>query len=245
MDDHEKFIVERAKRIMSYQAENELNVAAQEFLKQSLFYQYSYNFEWMGLPVIQYPQDLIALQEIIWRTQPDLIIETGIARGGSLVFYASMLAQLGGNRKVIGIDVDLRLHNKERLLKHPMAAWIQLVEGSSIEANTVIQVKSVAEQYQSIMVCLDANHTHEHVLQELHLYAPLVTQENYCVVFDTIIEMMPKGFYQNRPWDKANNPKTAISSYLKENADMKIDDEIDRKLLISAARGGYLKNMRK
>lgn len=241
MDDHEQFVYERIKRLERYQGNKALINTADAFLEQTVHNQYSYNFEWMGLPIIQYPQDLVALQEIIWNTKPDLIIETGIARGGSLVFYASMLAQLGGHRKVIGIDVDLRCHNKARLLNHPMSEWIHFIEGSSISDEIFIQVNDMSKQYGNIMVCLDSNHTCEHVLQELRLYAPLVTLGGYCVVFDTIIENMPKGHYQNRPWDKGNNPKTAIEQYLAENTDMEVDAEIDAKLLISAAQGGYLK----
>lgn len=242
MDDHEHFLYERNERIKRYQVEEELNNSAEVFLEQTVRHEYSYNFEWMGLPVIQYPQDLIALQEIIWDTKPDLIIETGIARGGSLVFYASMLALLGGERKVLGIDVDLRAHNKTRLLKHPMANLIQFIEGSSISEDTASQVRDISKQYKNIMVCLDSNHTAEHVLQELRFYAPLVSKNCYCVVFDTIIDKMPAGYYQNRPWDKGNSPKTAIDLYLLENEALKVDTVIDAKLLVSAAQGGYLKH---
>ncbi len=240
MDDHEQFINERNQRILGYSTAEALKDSADAFLKQTLYHEYSYNFEWMGLPVIQYPQDLLALQEIIWRTQPDLIIETGIARGGSLVFYASILALLGGNRKVVGIDIDFRAHNKARLIRHPMAQWIEIIEGSSVAADTFKQVQAIVGNYSSIMLCLDSNHTHEHVLQELNLYAPLVTQNNYCVVFDTIIEEMPEGYYQNRPWDRGNNPKTAVFEFLKRNQNWKIDQAIDQQLQISAARSGYL-----
>jgi cephalosporin hydroxylase len=240
MDDHKQFIEERNNRISQYQEKQKLTSCSDDFLLQSLIHQYSYNFEWMGLPVIQYPQDLIVLQEIIWDCKPDLIIETGIARGGSLVFYASMLAQLGGERKVIGIDVDLRSHNRKRLLHHPMSQWIELIDGSSIDLNVFAEVRKLSSSYKKIMVCLDSNHTEEHVLEELRLYAPLVTNGNYCVVFDTIIEHMPEGFYQDRPWDKGNNPKTAIDIFLKENTHFEIDTRIDDKLLVSAAKGGYL-----
>jgi len=241
MDDHQQFLGERNERIHRFQAETKLKDSASVFLEQTLRHEYSYNFEWMGLPVIQYPQDLIALQEIIWQTKPDLIIETGVARGGSLVFYASMLSQLGGDRKVLGIDVDLREHNKKRLLAHPLSEWIQLLDGSSTDSETYVLVKNLTQQYKSVMVCLDSNHTSEHVLQELNLYGALVTSGNYCVVFDTIIEKMPAGFYQNRPWDKGNSPETAIQQYLAENCEFEIDQEMDAKLLISAALGGYLK----
>jgi len=241
MDDHKQFISERNRRIYSYQVEKKLKNSADIFLEETLRNEYSYNFEWMGLPVIQYPQDLVMLQEIIWNTKPDLIIETGIARGGSLAFYASMLAQLGGNRRVIGIDVDLRAHNKARLLSHPMSEWMHFIEGSSISDEIFSQINDLAKQYQNVMVCLDSNHTCKHVLQELRLYAPLVTPGSYCVVFDTIIENMPQGYYQDRPWDKGNNPRTAIELYLAENTGMEVDGAIDAKLLISAAQGGYLK----
>ncbi len=239
-DDHDQFLKARKQRLQSVEGNSELIDSAQAFLKQCHHDDYSYNFDWMGLPVIQYPQDLLVMQEIIWRVKPDLIIEMGIARGGSLVFYASMLELLGSEGRVLGIDVDIREHNKRRVLDHPMSKRIEMIEGSSLDSDTHRRVKEIAHQHQTIMVCLDSNHTHEHVLNELRLYAPLVSSGSYCVVFDTIVELMPDNHYQNRPWNKGNSPATAVLSYLEECKDFKVDVEVDCKLLISAALGGYL-----
>ena len=232
---------------------------------------YSYHFEWLGRPIIQYPQDIVAMQELIWRVSPDLIIETGIAHGGSLIFSASMLALLdmrdaiktGGTidprvsqRKVLGIDIDIRAHNRQAIETHPMATRIQMIEGSSIDSEITSQVRQIASGYQRVLVCLDSNHTHDHVLAELEAYAPLVSAGSYCVVFDTLIEDMPDEFFQDRPWCKGNNPKTAVWEYLKRlgGNDRKgvdgavlrfeIDKRIEHKLLITVAPDGYLERVR-
>jgi len=218
---------------------------------------YTYNFTWLGRPIIQYPQDMAAMQELIWEIKPDLIIETGIAHGGSLVFSASMLAMLDmceakkekksidpsqSKRKVLGIDIDIRSHNREAIEAHPMASRIQMIQGSSISREIIDQVHSIAAQYSKILVCLDSNHTHEHVLEELKAYAPLVTKGSYCVVFDTLIEDMPKEMFPDRPWGPGNNPKTAVWEFLKTHPEFEIDKSIDNKLLISVAPDGFLKN---
>jgi cephalosporin hydroxylase len=209
---------------------------------------YSYHFEWMGRPIIQYPQDIVQFQEIVWQTKPDLIIETGIAHGGSLVLSASMLSLLPPaerQRMVLGIDIDIREHNREAIETHPMAGRIKMIEGSSIDLNVAAQVKDYAKNFNSIMVCLDSNHTHEHVLEELKIYAELVSVGNYCIVWDTIIEDMPQGSFPERPWDKGRNPKTAVWEFLKENDDFIIDKDIQNKLLITVAPDGYLKRIGK
>lgn len=204
-------------------------------------HRYSYNFTWLGRPIIQFPQDILAMQEIIWRVKPDLIIETGIAHGGSLVFYASMLELLGGDGRVIGIDIEVRSHNRAAIESHPMFKRITMIEGSSTDEAVVEQVRELARGKQSVLVCLDSNHTHAHVLRELQLYAPLVTKGSYLVVFDTIIEDMPAGYFSGRPWDKGNNPKTAVWEFLKTTDRFEIDRDIPNKLLITVAPDGYLK----
>jgi cephalosporin hydroxylase len=217
--------------------------AAAAFNVASNSAQYSYNFSWMGRPIIQYPQDMIAMQELIWQVQPDLIIETGIAHGGSLIYYASIL-ELIGRGSVLGIDIDIRAHNRKEIERHPMFKRIKMIEGSSIAEDMAQQVRSYAKGKESIMVCLDSNHTHEHVLEELKLYAPLVTKGSYLVVFDTIVEDLPEGYFsQKRPWGISNNPKTAVKEFLATNRDFEIDRSIDNKLLISVAPGGYLKRI--
>jgi cephalosporin hydroxylase len=210
---------------------------------------YTYNFTWMGRPIIQYPQDMVALQELIWTIQPDLIVETGIAHGGSLIFSASMLelnAVCGGNAnaRVLGVDIDIRAHNREAIEAHPMARRIDMIQGSSISEDVIAQVRAYAEGKERVLVILDSNHTHEHVLAELHAYAPLVTLGSYCVVFDTLIEDMPTELFPDRPWGPGDNPKTAVWEYLQSHPEFEIDRSIQHKLLITVAPDGYLKRVK-
>lgn len=210
---------------------------------------YTYNFEWLGRPIIQYPQDIMAMQELIWQVQPDLIVEMGIAHGGSLIFFASMLelnAACGGpeDAGVLGVDIDIRQHNRKAIEEHPMARRISMIEGSSIDPNTIEQVKAGTEGKKKIMVCLDSNHTHDHVLAELEAYAPLTSVDSYCVVFDTLIQDMPAELFEDRDWGPGDNPKTAVWQYLKTHPEFEIDKSIDNKLLISVAPDGYLKRIR-
>ncbi|MBS1644362.1 MAG: cephalosporin hydroxylase family protein [Bacteroidetes bacterium] len=237
----EEFKSECSTRVAEYAANIELNNAAKAFNEVSNREKYSYNFSWMGRPIIQYPQDMIAMQELIWDIQPDILIETGIAHGGSLIFYASLM-ELIGKGEVLGIDIDIRAHNRAAIEAHPMAKRISMIQGSAIDENIVDQVKKHAAGKEVVMVCLDSNHTHEHVLRELELYAPLTTVGSYCVVFDTIVEDMPRAMY-DRPWDVGNNPKTAVWEYLKSHSEFEIDKQIDNKLLISVAPDGYLKRI--
>ncbi|WP_321777745.1 cephalosporin hydroxylase family protein [Sulfurimonas sp.] len=248
MDEIEKFENERVELIKSNEVNKSLKTSAIDFLTKSAAVNYSYNFSWMGRPIIQYPQDIIAMQEIIWEVKPDLIIETGIAHGGSLIFSASMLTLLEAcgeieNGQVLGIDIDIRAHNKEAIETHPMSKKITMFEGSSIDDVMIAKVHEFAKRGKKILVCLDSNHTHEHVLAELRAYANLASIGSYCIVFDTLIEDMPKGFY-DRPWDKGDNAKTAVWEYLKENDNFEIDKQIDNKLLISVAPDGYLKRIK-
>jgi cephalosporin hydroxylase len=208
----------------------------------SLRNRYSYNFEWLGRPIIQYPQDIIALQEIVWNIKPDLIIETGIAHGGSLIFYASLL-ELIGKGEVLGIDIDIRKHNRKEIERHKMFKRIKMIEGSSTDERVIKEVEKIAKRHKKIMVCLDSLHTHKHVLEELNLYSKFVSPGSYLIAFDTIIEYMPKGFFKDRPWDKGDNPATAVNEFLKKNKNFVIDEEIEDKLLITVAPNGYLKRI--
>lgn len=236
----------------------EIRSLGSQFVLSSASFSYSYNFDVLGIPIIQYPQDMVALQELIWKVKPDLIIETGIAHGGSLIMSASMLSLLDmceaiefetvfdpkkSKRKVLGLDIDIRHHNREAIEAHPMSSRIQMIQGSSISPEVIEQVKSVAKNYQRVLVCLDSNHTHDHVLAELEAYAPLTSVGSYCVVFDTIVEDMPKSMFPDRPWGPGNNPKTAVWEYLKTHPEFEIDKSIDHKLLISVAPDGYLKRV--
>lgn len=214
---------------------------ALDFLIKTADAKYSYNFTWLGLPIIQLPQDIIAMQEIIWQVRPELIIETGIAHGGSLIFYASMLELLGGERKVVGIDIDIRQHNRVEIEKHPMFKRISMIEGSSIDETIAQQVHDFARGSKTVLVTLDSNHTHDHVLKELEIYSPLVTKGSYLVVFDTIIEDLPDDFFPDRPWGKGNNPKTAVHEFLRTNDRFVIDKDIEHKLLITVSPDGYLR----
>jgi cephalosporin hydroxylase len=204
-------------------------------------YEYSYHFSWLGRPIIQFPQDVLAIQEIIWRVRPDLIVETGIAHGGSLIFHASLLELLGGDGRVVGIDVDIRAHNRVEIEKHPLFPRITMLQGSSTAEEIVRQVREIALGKQRVMVVLDSNHTHAHVLQELQSYGPLVTPGSYLIVLDTIIEEMPGDSYPDRPWGRGNNPRTAVWEYLKTTDRFEIDEEIQNKLLITVAPDGYLR----
>ena len=223
--------------------------AAQAFTVASIAAQYSYNFSWLGRPIIQYPQDIMAMQELIWQVQPDLIIETGIAHGGSLIFSAAMLelnAACGGptDARVVGVDIDIRAHNRAAIEAHPMFKRITLIQGSSIDAGIVAQVHALAVGRQRVMVCLDSNHTHAHALAELEAYATLTTVDSYCVVFDTIIEDVPGALYPDRPWGPGDNPKTAVWQYLEKHTEFEIDAQVDHKLLISMSPSGYLRRVR-
>jgi len=240
MNQIEQFQQECLERIKANKKNDSLISAAKSFIKESTLPKYSYNFTWLGRPIIQYPQDMIAMQEIIWQVKPDLIIETGIAHGGSLIFYASMLELLGNNGQVLGIDIDIREHNRVKIEKHPMYKRITMIEGSSIDENVVQNVRDFAKDKKRVLVALDSMHTHDHVLKELELYSPLVTKGSYIVVFDTIIEDMPNNFFPDRPWGKGNNPKTAVWEFMKNNDRFEIDKKIENKLLITVAPDGYL-----
>lgn len=223
--------------------------AARAFTKASIAAKYSYNVSWLGRPIIQYPQDIVAMQELIWSIQPDLIIETGIAHGGSLVFSASMLelnAACGGPQtgEVVGVDIEIRSHNRKAIEAHPMFRRISMIEGSSIAPGIVEQVHAKAIGKQRVLVCLDSNHSHEHVLAELQAYAPLVSVRSYCVVFDTIVEDLSTEVLHGRPWGPGNSPKTAVREFLKTHPEFEIDKRVDNKLLISVAPDGYLERVR-
>ncbi|NCB21878.1 MAG: cephalosporin hydroxylase [Deltaproteobacteria bacterium] len=250
MNMHEKFRMERIEGIAEQGKDEEARRLSQAWISHPGLHQYSYNFSWMGRPIIQYPQDIVAMQELIFTVQPDLIIETGIAHGGSLILYASLLelnAMCGGqqNFSVLGIDIDIRAHNREAIEAHPIfqRGHITMLEGSSIDADMVAKVHKFAAPYKRIMVLLDSNHTHEHVFSELTAYAPLVSVDSYCVVFDTVIENMAADAYPDRPWGKGNNPMTAAGAYLASHPEYVCDEMMDSKLLISVAPKGFLKRI--
>ena len=225
-----------------------LDELTEQWFEASVANRYSYNFTWLGRPVIQYPQDLVMLQEIIWETQPELIIETGIAHGGSLIFSASMLelnAACGGpsGARVLGVDIDIRQHNRVAIEQHAMFRRISMIEGSSTDPIVVEQVQAAANGRSSVLVILDSSHTYAHVRDELEAYAHLASVGSYCVVFDTAIEDLPANFNMDRPWGPGNSPKTAVREFLSQNPDFVSEESIDRKLLISVAPEGYLRRI--
>ncbi len=229
----DKFEKEKERMIVKMSDDTGLKQESLAWIEKSSIYKYSYNFKWMDCPIIQFPQDMIAMQELIWQVKPDLIIETGIAHGGSLIFYASMLELIGEDGQILGVDIDIREHNRIEIEKHKMFKRITMIQGSSIDEDIAKQVYEFAKGKQRVLVVLDSNHTHDHVLKELELYSLLVTKESYLVVFDTVVEDMPEDFFPDRPWGKGNNPKTAVWKFLKQNDRFEIDKEIEAKLLIT------------
>jgi len=258
MNPEELFAFERMERLQEFAADKNLNDLAHNWVFHSMQQKYLYNFDWLGRPIIQYPEDMVAIQELIWKVRPTLIIETGIAHGGSLVLSASMLALLDyceavesgktldpktSSRQVVGIDIDIRSHNRGAIEAHPLSGLITMVEGSSVDKNVIDKVHELAAGHKSVMVFMDSNHTYEHVLGELNAYAHLVTVGSYCVVFDTFVEDMPPKYFPDRPWDKGNSPKTAVHEYRRTHPEFVIDKSIDNKLLISVAPDGYLRRI--
>ena len=270
MSEHNKFRERNIAMIARANLDEQFESLSRSWFNKSHAYEYSYHFEWMGRPIIQYPQDIVAMQELIWEVKPDLIVEMGIAHGGSLIFSASMLALLdyceaaeaaaimdpaNPKRQVLAVDIDIREHNRTAIEAHPMSNRITMIQGSSILPDVIDRVCVFARDYGRILVCLDSNHTHEHVLAELEAYAPLTSKGSYCCVFDTVIEDMPAEMFPDRPWGPGNNPKTAVWEYLKkletgtvkaadgDNLRFEVDEDIEKKILISVAPNGYLRRI--
>lgn len=255
---HDQFCKERSQAVANYEKDERFSDLSQEWVECSMRRRYVYNFDWLGRPIIQYPQDIVAVQELVWEVKPDLIIETGIAHGGSLILSASMLAMLDyceaveqsvslnpkkSARKVVGIDIDIREHNREAILSHPLSHMIHMVEGSSISSDVIEQVSGLAEGHNRVMVFLDSNHTHDHVLAELEAYAELTSVGSYCVVFDTFVEKMPRDLFPDRPWDVGNNPMTAVEDYLESTEKFVVDSSMENKLQITVAPKGFLQRV--
>ncbi|MDT8993013.1 cephalosporin hydroxylase family protein [Curvibacter sp. APW13] len=253
-----EFEQEREHRLQSYREDDSFAALSRHWLQASMERKYVYNFDWMGRPIIQYPQDMVAVQELVWRVRPDVIIETGIAHGGSLVLSASLLALLdmadaiaekrtldpaASSRRVIGVDIDIRKHNREAIEAHPMASRIHLLQGSSVDASTIDQVRALVPSGAKVMVFLDSMHTHAHVLQELQAYASLVSVGSYCVVFDTFVEDMPPHFFPDRPWDVGDNPMTAVQQWLQDHPEFEIDFTMQSKLMVTVAPSGFLRRI--
>ncbi|MDM4143266.1 MULTISPECIES: cephalosporin hydroxylase family protein [Mycobacterium] len=256
LTDHQRSVIENVEALAK---DHEIARLSSEWTDRSVTHRYSYNFEWLGRPIIQYPQDIVCLQELIWKVKPSVIVETGIAHGGSLILSASMLALLdmcdaitndkpldvrAPSRRVISVDIDIRPHNRAAIEAHPMYQYITMIEGSSVDPDIIQQVRGLARGDGPVLVCLDSNHTHEHVLAELSAYAPLVTPNSYCVVFDTVIEDLGADKYPDRPWGPGNNPKTAVWEFLKSHSEFEIDRKIPQRLQLTMAPDGYLRRIR-
>lgn len=199
---------------------------------------YSYQFDWLGVPIIQMPEDLIIFQEIVYKTQPDLIIETGVARGGSIIFWASIQKLCGITGKVLGVDVDIRQHARSAINYSNFKDEIDLIEGSSIEDKVVDQVKKIVSQHKRIMVVLDSNHTHEHVLSELEIYSKFVTKDCFLLVLDTVIDDL--NIDPDRPWGPGSSPKSGVKEYmLKISGDFINEQSYENRALLSVAPNSY------
>ena len=240
-DAHPDYREEKRQRIAGFADDAEFRALSNAWRTMALQRKYMNNFSWLGRPLIQVPMDAMAVQEVIWAVKPDLVIETGVAHGGSLVLSASILEMLG-HGEVVGVDIEVRPHNRQAIESHPLAHRISLIEGSSVAPEVVAQVRARAEGKKKVLVCLDSNHTHEHVLAELNAYGGLVSVGSYCIVFDTFVEDMPDDFvWTDRPWGKGNNPKTAVWEWLKTHPEFEIDHSMDDKLLITSAPDGFLR----
>lgn len=244
MKNNEEFKKERIRDTSRMSKDRELKAKSIDWMLHANKYKYSYNFSWLGRPIIKYPNDIVLMQEIIWDVKPDLIIETGIAHGGSIIFSASMLELIGEEGKVIGIDIDIRKHNRVEIEKHPMFKRITMLEGDCLSNNIIRIIKGIVADKKRVMVFLDSYHTHNHVLKELELYSPFVTIGSYLILADTFIEYFPRGHYAERSWDVGNNPMTALKIFLAKNNNFKIDKEREKKLMITESFDGYLKRIK-
>ena len=242
-DDRELFLENIKKKSLSLGLDDDIFKKSKDLIYDLDVYDYNYLWTWMGVPIIQLPADIMATQEVIWKTKPDIIIETGVARGGSLIFMASIL-EIIGKGKVIGVDIDIRQHNRESIEAHPLSKRINLVEGGSVDTDILAEVRSHIRKDSKVMVVLDSDHSRSHVLNECRAYGPMVTQGCYLVVADTLVgHVEEKDAPTNRSklWFKGNDPLSATNDYLKENDRFEIDDEINGKLVLSSSPGGYLK----
>ena len=244
-DPIKQFQDERASDIASMGADEELRRKSIDWMLHADKYKYTYNYSWMGRPIIKYPNDMVVQQELMWQLKPDLIIETGIAHGGSLIFSASMMEMMGIDGEVVGVDIDIRSHNRKEIESHPMMKRITMFEGGSTDPAIFEQVKAKCEGKKCVMVVLDSLHSHQHVYDELQLYPDLVTLGSYLLLPDTFIELFPKGYYSDtRPWDVGDNPMTAMRKFLSEDDRFEIDEAIDNKLMITEGIKGYLKRVK-
>lgn len=241
MDETERFQADVERHVAAQRRDADIQALSRMWMRLTAASKYSHNFSWLGRPIIQFPQDMVAIQELIWRIKPAVVVETGIAHGGSLIFHASILELLGGDREVVGVDIDIRPHNRAAVESHPFAGRIHMIQGSSIDPEIVERVRRRVAQRGPVLVLLDSNHTHDHVLAEIKAYSPLVTRGSYLVVFDTLVEDLPPDMFVDRPWGPGNSPKTAVREFMKTTTRFEVDHEMEAKLLITVAPEGYLR----
>lgn len=196
------------------------DVLADQWVKLGWVRKYSYGFSWLGRPIIQLPDDMIRIQEAIFQVQPDVIVETGIAHGGSLIFYASLMEMIGKGR-VIGLDIDIRAHNRAAIEAHPMVKRITMIEGSSTAAETVAQVKALIDPTDKVMLILDSDHSRDHVAAELEAYAGLVTPGSFILSQDGVMQLVAGMPRTNADWTE-NNPITAVNAFLARHPEFEL-----------------------
>ena len=230
-----KITIDTDKKILTVETNNDIQaldlyskeafeLISHQWVKVGWNQKYPYTFSWMGRPIIQLPEDMIRIQEVIYRIKPDVIIETGIAHGGSLIYYASLCKAMEKGR-VIGIDIEIRPHNRKAIESHELFPYIILIEGNSTDKPIVDQLKSLANPGETVLVILDSNHTKQHVLDELNAYHDLVTPGSYIVVTDGIMEDLydvPRG---GSDWDW-NNPAVAAAEFVQEHPEFVIDQPV-------------------
>jgi len=249
MDPVEEYKQARNIQVVKNITDNKLNKTYHQFLQQIHRTNYVKNFTWMGRPILQFPSDMFVMQELIWEIKPDFVIETGMAFGGSAVFYASIMSPLFG--RVITIDKEIRVHNYKAVDEHDIQ-WLQsqrecaieMIEGDSVDPGTMIKLRKIIPIFSKVIVCLDSNHTHDHVLKEMELYGPLVSVGSYMVVFDTAIAYVMSEQPADRPWGPGNNPMTAVQEFLKTHDEFMVDREVEQRALITAAPGGWLRKIK-
>jgi cephalosporin hydroxylase len=222
-------------------ADKTLQKQALDILVKADEHRWIHQNSWFGEPLLNLPQDMFAIQDIVWRTRPEFIVEVGVAWGGSLLFEASLLEILGG-KKVIGIDIFIPNDLKQRLNSHgKVSEKLLLIEGSSTSSETLDKLKEVLAGSRKVLVILDSYHTHDHVLKELQLYSSFVGKDHYIICGDTIVEYIPSQLHRPRPWGPGNNPATAVKKFLSETNRFEVDLKIDQRLLFSCHPGGYLR----
>jgi cephalosporin hydroxylase len=217
-----------------------LRQEAVDLQRHAEVHRYTYTWDWLGVPIIRIPDDVVVLQELFWSYRPQRVVETGIARGGSMLLDASLMKLCGQEPAVLGIDWKIFPHTIDSLRGHPLMEGVELLEANSASGESESAVKSFIGEADRAVLILDSNHTHEHVLAELDLLAPLLPGGGIVLVADTLIEEFPLGYYKDRPWDRGNNPATAVREFLFKHTDFHRSTEWSRRALLSEFRDGII-----